>query len=204
MNTLQLVLLVSSGAADAPLEPTSALMSIVMISETTWTIPVRVSLIQMHIVLSVSAARPSSGVRSAALASISIQEMEELYEGVIGHVVPSVTHLLPLGLHVVVLVLLKILVIRLRLKRRSIRFRVKIIHIREAHVAELGLVVVIADVHLTIVAVVVGRGHQPSRRVIVIIGKGWELFRATHFITASRHFLHFRIVALFLAALFHS
>ena len=85
--------------------------------------------------------------------SIRIQEMEELDKGIVWHLLTSIAELFSLDLYIVVTIVLVVTIIGLSLDRCTGRFRVQIVHVGEAHVAELSLVSVLGDVDLALAAV---------------------------------------------------
>lgn len=84
---------------------------------------------------------------------VCVEEVEELDEGVVWHLLSRVAHLLPLDLHIVVLVFLVVLVVRLRLQRRAVCIWIEVVHVWEPHVSKLSFFTVLAYVDLAVVAV---------------------------------------------------
>ena len=104
----------------------------------------------LELVLFVALSRPFS-----LIPFVSSKVLEQLDERVVRHIVSRIYEALSLLLDVVLLVLLVVFVESLVLDRRAVGVRIEVVHIGEAHVAEVGFVLVVADVDRDAVAVVI-------------------------------------------------
>ena len=109
---------------------------------------------------------------------IACKVLEKLDKGIIRHVISSIYEALSLSFYIVFLVLLIVFVESLVLHRRTVGVRVQVVHIGEAHVAEVGFVIVVADVDGHTVAVVF--------RVILRELRHFELGGLTLFVAEDR------------------
>ena len=104
----------------------------------------------LELVLFVALSRPFS-----LIPFVSSKVLEQLDERVVRHIVSRIYEALSLLLDVVLLVFLVVFVESLVLDRRAVGVRIEVVHIGEAHVAEVGFVLVVADVDRDAVAVVI-------------------------------------------------
>ena len=86
---------------------------------------------------------------------IACKVLEKLNKGIIRHIISCIYEALSLPFYIVFLVLLIVFVESLVLYRRTVGVRIQVVHIGEAHVAEVGFVLVVADVDRDAVAVVI-------------------------------------------------